>query len=296
MMATDGAAGPSSSAMTMLSRSSADDTLELSDSSEDDDVDAAAAEDATAWRACQGDDDSDGAQDGAELDARVETAFASLNSAIEQNNDVERAHTEAIKLLNEQKAAGEARLKPLEKAHARQLRKIEKFRTAQHAANDVAKRLRRLSTELRSAREVLECSVEALELQRSTATPELRADAGWREVEQEMEARRKKAEAEVGALADERKRCAYEMERRAKKVVARSAAIGDVAAEAMPFLAKQASVEVKVRQAEAEVQQRGDETAKAKTAVRKAMDDLETISLDIQRQQRAASEGATYLS
>ena len=261
-------------------------------------------EDATAWRAGQEDED-----DGGAVDDRVALAFESLNTAIGKNNEIEAAHTEAVRKLEEQKVVGQQHLQILEKNHARQLRKLEKFRQEQEAANEVATTLRGLTRDLSTVRTRFECAVEALELQRNSATDELRQDAGWREVEAEMESRRKKAEVEMNQLKEERRRCAVEMERRAKKVVERSAAIADVAQDAMPFLAKQASVAFRVKNAEAAVQERGEETAKAKADVKKAMNDLETISLDIaaaeakakedaadlQRQKRASSEGKIYL-
>ena len=215
-----------------------------------------------------------------------------LNGAIAANNEVEAAHAAAVRALDAQRAAGEAKLKPLERTHARQLRKIERFKTEQAAANDVGQRLRRLSTELSQARNVLECASEALSLQREGATPDLRAEPGWLEAEATLEARRSAAAADVKSLASEKKRAAAEMEKRTRRVVERAGSLGDAAAEALPFLAKQASIDDKLARHEAAVKARGEETAKAKEGVKEAMRELENLSLGIQaeREQQQQEE------
>ena len=77
------------------------------DDSDDDDTVSEATEattdredDVTAWRAGASDD----GEEGSALDDRVAGAFDALNSAIAQNNEVERALAEANRALDEQRA------------------------------------------------------------------------------------------------------------------------------------------------------------------------------------------------
>ena len=278
--------------------------------SDTDDETAAEEEDATAWRAGEASEDDDG-----ELDSRVADAFDTLNLAIAENNEVEAAHTEALRKLQAQAVAAEEKLAPLSKAHAKQVRKLEKFRAEQSAAQEAAARLKQLTTDLSNAREALELQREALELQRegkaaaeADATKETALAAAsseqeerarmqqwqadlvtFREAEDQLEARRKHAAEEVKKLEAQRRRCAADAEKRAKRVVAHSAAVGDLAAEALPYLARQASLAALRRAAEAEVKEAGAATGKAKAHVKEAMGELERISLEIAQQQEQGS-------
>ena len=96
---------------------------------------------------------------------------------------------------------------------------------------------------------VLGMAEEALELQRANGLGEAASAAGaagndsaaaeaLREAEAMLEVRRQAAAAEVKQLAAERRRCAAEAERCARRVIERSAKVGDLAAEALPYLAR----------------------------------------------------------
>ena len=271
---------------THLHRAEADTSFHLSDSeesivlsdSEENNESSAAEDDVTAWRAGEDEGDADA------LDSRVAGAFDALNAAVARNNEVEAAHAAAQRQLQATRAEGKALLAPLERRHARQLKKIERFKAEQAAAQREAERLRRLSTDLHAAREVLGLANEALDLQRLYDPCD--RDAGWDEAEAKLKERKAEAEAQVSSLARQRRRCAAETEKRTRRVVEQSAAIGDVAADAMPLLAKQASVELAESTLEASVKARSEATAKAKADVKEAMTDLERISLDIQRQEK----------
>lgn len=188
---------------------------------------------------------------GSEVDDRVAQAFDSLNNAIAQNNEVEAKHAAAIRKVQAQEAVAQQTLAPLSKAHRKQIRKIEQFRHEQAAAHEAAARLKRLSLEHANACEVLQCAREALALQREgkegaeveamrevQRLGEAEGVQRWKaqlatfaEAEQMLEARRAAAEKQVKRLVAERRRCAADAEGRAKRVVEKSAVLGDVAAE-----------------------------------------------------------------
>ena len=127
-----------------MASSSSDEALELSPSEDE------TEEDGTSWRA------EDDADDGTALDSRVAGAFEALNRAIARNNEVEAAHTAAVDQLSSEKAAGEVALASLSQKHARQMRKIERFRTQQKAANEVATKLASVSQSHAQALELLQ--------------------------------------------------------------------------------------------------------------------------------------------
>ena len=205
-----------------------------------------AGDDVTAWRAGA---EPEAAEEDGVLDERIAGAFESLNAAIARNNEVEASHAAALAALEQQRTMGAAKLAKLERRHKRQLRKIEKFREEQVAAHAADTRLRRLSADLSTAQEVLGMAEEALELQRANGLGEAASAAGaagndsaaaeaLREAEAMLEVRRQAAAAEVKQLAAERRRCAAEAERCARRVIERSAKVGDLAAEALPYLAR----------------------------------------------------------
>jgi hypothetical protein len=110
------------------------------------------------------------------------------------------------------------------------------------------------------------------------------------EAERVLEERQSDASARVRALERQRRKCARGMEKLARRVIESSAALGDLASAALPYLAKQANIENRLGIAEASVRARGEETAQAKAEVRTAMGDLERISNDIMAQQRQQEE------
>lgn len=242
-------------------------------------------EDATAWRELHEEFEDDQPA----VDGRVASAFDALNEAIAQNNELETAHSAAVRALEVQRLAANA-LKPIRRDHAKHLQRIEKFRAEQAAANGAATELRQADDALMLAREILQCANEALELQREGAGPAERADADWREAEATLEARRALATADVRRLVGARKRCAAELERRTRRIVERSGTLGDAVGEALVPLAQQASYERQLARAEEHVRATGSQTAKAKASVKEAMHQLETISLDIQQQQQQEEE------
>ena len=261
-----------------------DDTAD-EDTAEDDIVD----EDTTAWRAGVEEDASEAA-----VDDRVASAFEALNRAIAHNNKVESAYSTVQRQYEEQQRAGQEVLAKLERRHARQLRKIEQFRKQQSEAREAECQLRRVAADLETAREVLGCSTEALECLKCDAVSDgpKRAperDAGWLEAEATLLRRRQVAADDVRRLEAERRRCMSAVEHRTRRLIAKSAALGELAEEALPFLARQSSLEYRQANLEASVRERGEETAQAKEAVKAAMGNLEQISLDIMRQQ--ADEG-----
>jgi hypothetical protein len=125
---------------------------------------------------------------------------------------------------------------------------------------------------------------EALALQREGATAEMRADATWREADATLEVRREAAAEMVNSLTAERKRCASELERRTRRIEQHARSLGDAAHQAMPVLTKRISIDGHVARADARRRSLAEETARAKASVKLAMQDLENISLDIQRQ------------
>lgn len=244
------------------------------------------SEDATAWRANAAAEDSDDDGEGGALDGRVASAFESLNAAIATNNEVEAQHAAKQRELERFRQEGVEKLGLLEQQHRRHLAKLKNFSTAQKAAQQAAARLRRLSTEAAAAREVLQCADEALDLQREAAASMQHGCAdvderSFHEAEIALCDRRTDAERQVKQLAAERRRCASEAERRARKVIALSAELGDAAEAALPYLARQASLEFKERSLEASVRDGEEAAARAKGRVKEAMGDLERISLDI---------------
>ena len=255
-----------------------DDDLSDTDNSDAEDD---AEEDVTAWRA--GDEECEDADPPA-IDGRVADAFEALNEAIAQNNELEAAHSAAVRALEEQKHA--AHEQSVSKQQARQLRRVEKFREEQAAANRAATALRQAEDALSGAREILQCASEALELQRDGASSEQRKDADWKEAEAVLEARRAAAARDVRTHVAERKRCAAELERRTRRIVEKTGTLGDAVGEALVPLATQASSERQLARAEETVRATAAETAKAKASVKEAMQQLENISLDIQQQQQ----------
>ncbi len=247
-------------------------------------------EDATLWRQEQGGDVE-------ELDARVAGAFNELNKAIAQNNEVEAAYSETQRKLQQQREAGQASLAALEKKHGRHLRKLDRYRSEQSAAQAAELALREVSAKLEKARAVLELATEALTLQRDGATAQQLAErrAGnddWREVESALQERRADAERAVRRLTRERRVAAAEAERRAKRLLDKAAALGEVASAALPYLARQASVEFEEASLQRSLRERGEDAARAKACVKQAMGDLERISLEIMHNQSEAVEGA----
>ena len=90
----------------------------------------------------------------------------------------------------------------------------------------------------------------------------------------------------VRRLEAERRRCAAVAEKRARRLVERSAAVGDVASRALPFLARKASQEFKEASLEKSVRERSEDSARAKASVKQAMNELERISLEIMQAQQ----------
>ena len=255
---------------------------------------SASEEDVTEWRRGMAEDGDDGPDALEDADAqRVAAAFDELNAAIERNNRIEAANTAELHKVQAQLQEAKGKLEPLSKAHAKQIRLLERFRLEQREAHAAAARLKQLSLDLSTAKEVLECANEALALQRAQrgereaeATSEI--EEAFREAEKQLEGRRAKASSEVRRLANERRRCAADAERRAKRVVAKSAAVGELAAEALPYLARQASVEEQQRHALAAEREAGMATGKAKQQVKDAMSHLEHLSLEIQEAQQSS--------
>ena len=255
------------------------------------------SDDATAWRRAEGDDDEDGA---GEVDTRVAGAFDDLNSAIAKNNEVEAKFAEVQRELQNQREAGQASLATLEKKHRRHLRQIERFRAEQQAAQQAEQALRKVVDELSAALETECLAAEAIALHEDGLSKEeldgLRAPwgpEGWREADAALEERRAAASHEVRRLEAERRRCAADAEKRARRLVARSAAVGDAASAASPFLVRQASQQFREATLEASLRQRSAETAKAKAKVKQAMGTLERISLEIQQQKQPTSRMST---
>jgi len=256
---------------------------------------SASEEDVTEWRRGMAEDGDDGPDALEDADAqRVAAAFDELNAAIERNNRIEAANTAELHKVQAQLQEAKGKLEPLSKAHAKQIRKLERFRLEQREAHAAAARLKQLSLDLLTAKEVLECANEALALLQRAQRGEREAEAtseieeAFREAEKQLEGRRAKASSEVRRLANERRRCAADAERRAKRVVAKSAAVGELAAEALPYLARQASVEEQQRHALATEREAGMATGKAKQQVKDAMSHLEHLSLEIQEAQQSS--------
>lgn len=282
----------------------------VSDDDDEEEQASASEEDVTEWRRGAAEDGDDGPEQ-LEDAARVAAAFESLNAAIERNNQIEADHAAQLRRAQAELEKAKGKLEPLSKAHAKQIRKLERFREEQRAAHAAAARLNQLSVELSAAKEVLECASEALALQREqrkerdalaksqtvsiedgdekeqTKRREEEEAATFREAEAQLEGRRTAAATEVRKLASERRRCAADAERRAKRVVAKSAAVGALAAEALPYLARQASLEEQQRHAIAAEREAGMATGRAKQQVKEAMDHLEHLSLEIQEAQQS---------
>ena len=258
-------------------------------------------EDPTEWRRGDADDRSESLEDA----DKVAAAFESLNQAIERNNQIEAAHSAQLRQVQARLESSKEKLAPLSKAHAKQIRKLELFRQEQAGAQEASERLRRLSLELSTAKEVLQCASEALALQRAMREEREAAaiadtakavdgctwrewqieSTTFREAEAELERRRAAAACEVRTLASRQQRCAREAERRTKRVLGKSAALGEIAAGALPYLARQASMEEHERQALAVEREAGAAAGEAKAAVKQAMTHLEQLSLHIQAAQ-----------
>lgn len=161
--------------------------------------------DSTAWRAEE--EDSDGEM----LDSRVASAFEELNAAIAKNNEVEAQFTEAQRRLQDQREQGQMSLATLEKKHSQHLRKIERFRADQAAAQAAEITLRQVEAELEEAGAILELATETLAVQHEHLTPEERATLrtncpSWGEAEAALEERRAAAAQTVHRLKGERRR------------------------------------------------------------------------------------------
>ena len=256
-------------------------------------------EDATSWRRQEG----RGGDESGAIDPRVAGAFDGLNKAIAQNNEVELAYLETQRKLQQQRKDAQASLALLEKKHSRDLRKLERYRSEQAAAQAAALALREVSAQLETALSELEAATETLALQRDGLTMELgpsgwQANAEqlaaqsdeWRVVEAALQKRCADAERAVQRLTREHCVAAAEDEKRAKRVLDMALALGEVLSAALPYLDEQASVEFEEASLERSLRERGEETARAKATVKRAMSDLERISLEIMRQQ--AVEGA----
>ena len=257
-------------------------------------------EDATSWRRRQ---EGRGGDESGAIDPRVAGAFDGLNKAIAQNNEVELAYSETQRKLQQQRKDAQASLALLEKKHSRDLRKLERYRSEQAAAQAAALALREVSAQLETALSELEAATETLALQRDGLTMELgpsgwQANAEqlaaqsdeWRVVEAALQKRCADAERAVQRLTREHCVAAAEDEKRAKRVLDMALALGEVLSAALPYLDEQASVEFEEASLERSLRERGEETARAKATVKRAMSDLERISLEIMRQQ--AVEGA----
>ena len=247
------------------------------DASDDDDV--------TAWRR-GAEDDGDG--DEAELDGRVEGAFAALNEAIASNNEVEAAYASARRSWEETQSAEEGELGELQKKYRRQLRRLSAFDHAKREARRAGDELQRTSEALAMAEGQLELAQEALQLQNPARQSGGEAEAAWREATALLEARRAEAHAKVRTLRADRRYWTKNLDRLTKHVLREARDLGSVAeGGAGDALAKEHRLRVRKREQEEELRRRGLETQAAKGAVRDAMRQLEAISLEIQ-QERAA--------
>ena len=255
----------------------ADDDGAAADASDDDDV--------TAWRR-GAEDDGDG--DEAELDGRVEGAFAALNEAIASNNEVEAAYASARRSWEETQSAEEGELGELQKKYRRQLRRLSAFDHAKREARRAGDELQRTSEALTMAEGQLELAQEALQLQNPARQSGGEAEAAWREATALLEARRAEAHAKVRTLRADRRYWTKNLDRLTKHVLREARDLGSVAeGGAGDALAKEHRLRVRKREQEEELRRRGLETQAAKGAVRDAMRQLEAISLEIQ-QERAA--------
>ena len=247
------------------------------DASDDDDV--------TAWRR-GAEDDGDG--DEAELDGRVEGAFAALNEAIASNNEVEAAYASARRSWEETQSAEEGELGELQKKYRRQLRRLSAFDHAKREARRAGDELQRTSEALAMAEGQLELAQEALQLQNPARQSGGEAEAAWREATALLESRRAEAHAKVRTLRADRRYWTKNLDRLTKHVLREARDLGSVAeGGAGDALAKEHRLRVRKREQEEELRRRGLETQAAKGAVRDAMRQLEAISLEIQ-QERAA--------
>ena len=269
-----------SSAAPALAADANDDTADddaAADASDDDDV--------TAWRR-GAEDDGDG--DEAELDGRVEGAFAALNEAIASNNEVEAAYASARRSWEETQSAEEGELGELQKKYRRQLRRLSAFDHAKREARRAGDELQRTSEALAMAEGQLELAQEALQLQNPARQSGGEAEAAWREATALLETRRAEAHAKVRTLRADRRYWTKNLDRLTKHVLREARDLGSVAeGGAGDALAKEHRLRVRKREQEEELRRRGLETQAAKGAVRDAMRQLEAISLEIQ-QERAA--------
>lgn len=269
-----------SSAAPALAADANDDTADddaAADASDDDDV--------TAWRR-GAEDDGDG--DEAELDGRVEGAFAALNEAIASNNEVEAAYASARRSWEETQSAEEGELGELQKKYRRQLRRLSAFDHAKREARRAGDELQRTSEALAMAEGQLELAQEALQLQNPARQSGGEAEAAWREATALLEARRAEAHAKVRTLRADRRYWTKNLDRLTKHVLREARDLGSVAeGGAGDALAAEHRLRVRKREQEEELRRRGLETQAAKGAVRDAMRQLEAISLEIQ-QERAA--------
>ena len=235
-------------------------------------------------------DEDDGGEEQA-IDDRVAGAFDALNAAIARNNEVEAAHAEAALKLQLERKEGEVSLAILENKHAAAIRKLRRFRTEQAKALAAAQSLRDCESDLVQAKSLLECASEALDLLHErvcSGDDSMQWDdhSGWRESAVALEERKAAATQSVRQLEEARRRCAAEAARHTRRLLACSAQVGEQASAALPYLARQASMEHAEAVLGRELSERSQETAKAKASVRAAMGELERISLDIMQSQQ----------
>jgi len=255
------------------------------DAADDAAADASDDDDVTAWRR-GAEDDGDG--DEAELDGRVEGAFAALNEAIASNNEVEAAYASARRSWEATQSAEEGELGELQKKYRRQLRRLSAFDHAKREARRAGDELQRTSEALAMAEGQLELAQEALQLQNPARQSGGEAEAAWRVATALLEARRAEAHAKVRTLRADRRYWTKNLDRLTKHVLREARDLGSVAeGGAGDALAKEHRLRVRKREQEEELRRRGHETQAAKGAVRDAMRQLEAISIEIQ-QERAA--------